>query len=127
MSVALEFKNDSMRRGGFSPAQWVLGRHPRRPGALGDEEEWGQLGVLQSQQDGSTEFGRSAAMRFTVRRHLFAKTVGEDTQPQCFVKRGMWTRNTAKATWLCTIATKDRSRLDLMGQGQLASLDSKVT
>lgn len=49
-----------MRRGCFSPSQWVLGRVPRRPGQQGDEDEWGQLGVLETRQDGATEFGRRA-------------------------------------------------------------------
>lgn len=67
MAVAAEATNDSMRRGGFSPALWALGKYPRSPGLQADEEEWGQLGVLSAQQDGSTEFGRRAAMRLTPR------------------------------------------------------------
>ena len=60
--VALETKNDVLRRDGFSPAQWVLGRAQRRPGSLNEESEWGQLGVLCAQQDSSTAFAQKAAM-----------------------------------------------------------------
>jgi len=48
--VANQVKNDTMRRGGFTPPQWVLGKYPRRPGSLAEENEWGQLGVLEAQQ-----------------------------------------------------------------------------
>eukprot|EP00972_Heterocapsa_arctica_P101246 14924055-Heterocapsa_arctica.AAC.1 len=37
-AVAMQVKNDSLRRGGFSPSQWVLGKHPRRPGPLAEED-----------------------------------------------------------------------------------------
>ena len=44
--VSQEVKNDTMKRGGFTASQWVLGRFPRRPGTKTEEEEWGELGVL---------------------------------------------------------------------------------
>ena len=64
-AIAQEVKNDDMRKGGFAPSQWVIGRHPRRPGGLNEEDEWGQLGVISSQMDSNTSFGQKAAMRFT--------------------------------------------------------------
>ena len=70
ITVALETKNDQMRRDGFSPSQWVLARYPRRPGSMLEESEWGQLGVLQAQQDSRTAFGMKAAMRFTAQRYF---------------------------------------------------------
>ena len=66
--VTMEVKNEGMRRGGFAPAQWVLGKFPRRPGALADESEWGQLGVLSAQQQGGTEFGIRASLRLTAQK-----------------------------------------------------------
>ena len=65
-AVVQECKNDTFRRGGFSPSQWVLGKYPRRPGSMLEEQEWGQLGVLQSQQDSGTAFGIKARMRCPV-------------------------------------------------------------
>eukprot|EP00972_Heterocapsa_arctica_P041389 6104560-Heterocapsa_arctica.AAC.1 len=53
-AVAMQVKNDSLRRGGFSPSQWLLGKHPRRPGSRAEEDEWGQLGVLKAQQKSDT-------------------------------------------------------------------------
>ena len=52
--VALETKNDMMRRDGFAPSQWGPGRFPHRPGGLTEESEWGQFGVLSAQQDSTT-------------------------------------------------------------------------
>ena len=57
MHVAVEMKNDLMRKGGIAPSQWVIGKYPRRPGDLCEEEEWGQLGVMQAQLESETEFG----------------------------------------------------------------------
>ena len=67
-TVALETKNDMMRRDGFAPSQWVLGRFPRRPGGLTEESEWGQLGVLSTQQDSSTAFTQRANLRLTAQK-----------------------------------------------------------
>ena len=66
--VVQETKNDSMRKGGFAASQWVLAKYPRRPGLQGCEDEWGQLGVLESQQHGATEFGKRAAYRFSAQK-----------------------------------------------------------
>ena len=68
--IAQEVKNDTMRRGGFTASQWVTCKHPRRPGALTEEMEWGQLGVLQAQQDSSTAFGIKASMRFEAQKQM---------------------------------------------------------
>ena len=38
--------NESTRKGGFAPVQWVLGRFPRCVGSIHDEEEFAKLGVL---------------------------------------------------------------------------------
>ena len=70
LTVALETKNDTVRRDGFSPSQWVLAKYPRRPGSLLEEAEWGQLGVLEAQCDATTAFGQKAAMRFTAQRYF---------------------------------------------------------
>ena len=61
-------KNEVLRKGGFSPSQWVLGKFPRGVGHLLDEEELGQLGVLESQSDPAGEFGIRAEYRLTAVR-----------------------------------------------------------
>eukprot|EP00973_Karenia_brevis_P004845 666538-Karenia_brevis.AAC.1 len=59
-----------MKKGGVSPSQWVIGVFPRRPGLLAEEQEWGQLGVMQDQLDSNTEFGMRAQMRLTARKEM---------------------------------------------------------
>ena len=54
VAIHCESKNDSMRKGGFAPSQWVTQRDSLRPGSMCEEDEWGQLGVLAAQQDSAT-------------------------------------------------------------------------
>ncbi len=74
--VAMEGKSDSMTRRGFAPSQWVLGKLPRRPGRLREEDEWGQLGVLAASLDSSTAFGQRSAMRLTVQKAFVRQDCG---------------------------------------------------
>ena len=57
-------KNNRMTNGGYTPSQWVIGRTPRTPGSLLDEEEFADLGVLELQNDPETLFARKAKMRY---------------------------------------------------------------
>ena len=41
--VAVEVKNEGMPKGGVAPSQWVIGKFPRQPGGMCEEEVWGQL------------------------------------------------------------------------------------
>ena len=75
MYVAVETKNDSMRKGGIAPSQWVIGKYPRRPGELCEEDEWGQLGVMQAQNESTTEFGIRAKQRLEARKPWCRSTV----------------------------------------------------
>ena len=68
--IAREVKNDDMRRGGYSPSQWVLSRFPRRPCSPVEEDEWGQLGSLQNQADPATAFGMAANFKFTASKQF---------------------------------------------------------
>merc|ERR1711965_1074947 len=68
MYVAVGSKNDSLRKGGIAPSQWVIGKFPRRPGGLCEEEEWGQVGVMQAQNESTTEFGLRAQQRLEARK-----------------------------------------------------------
>ena len=48
ITQVLGVKNDSVRAGGFSPSQWVLGRAPRGAASLMSEEDHAQLGAIQA-------------------------------------------------------------------------------
>ena len=41
IAVNCAVKNEHSRKGGIAPACWVLGKHPRDPGRLLEEEERG--------------------------------------------------------------------------------------
>ena len=62
-------KNEECKAGGFSAAQWVLGRAARVPGALLEEEEYASLGAISAQIDSATAFGRRAEMRAQYRKN----------------------------------------------------------
>ena len=61
-------KNEYLRRGGFSPSQWVLGRAPRGVGHMLDDEEIGHLGLLEGMLHGETAFANRAQYRLTARK-----------------------------------------------------------
>ena len=42
-------KNNTVKNGGYAPSQRVIGRLPRIPGSILDEEEFADLGVLELQ------------------------------------------------------------------------------
>ena len=48
--------NEMVRHGGFAPCQWVLSKLPRAPATQGDEEEFADIGAIQSHIDGPTAF-----------------------------------------------------------------------
>ena len=50
-SVVNPTKNGEIRHGGFTPEQWVVGKSTRVPGSMIDEDEFGQLGVLENAVD----------------------------------------------------------------------------
>eukprot|EP00435_Cladocopium_sp_Y103_P010747 s1054_g2.t2 len=49
-------KNDSSRVGGFSPAQWVLGKAPRSMTSAMSEEQFAELGASEARHDPSSIF-----------------------------------------------------------------------
>ena len=69
-AICQESKNTMMRKGGVSPYQWVLGINPRIPGLLTEDDEWGQLGVLEQNIDPSTAMGLRAQLRRTSRKNF---------------------------------------------------------
>ena len=49
-------KNGTARHGGFSPAQWVLGRSEKGPPSVVDESSWCDLGAIESRHDPTSIF-----------------------------------------------------------------------
>jgi hypothetical protein len=66
-AVSISCKNEMMRKGGIAPCQCVRGKFPRGVGHLLEEEEWGQLGVVQNMMDSTTEFGLRSKYRLDSR------------------------------------------------------------
>ena len=60
--------NDNTRKGGYSPSQWVLGKFPRRPGDLFDEDEFADLGVVSERLDPHSAFQKQTQMRLACKR-----------------------------------------------------------
>ena len=56
LNQVLMVKNDSSRVGGFSPAQWVLGRAPRSMASAMSEEQFAELGAIEARHDPSSIF-----------------------------------------------------------------------
>ena len=63
-------KNEAIRRVGFSPSQWVLGKLPRGAGRLLDEEEFANIGAVQGRVDPGTEFEMHNRYRMEARQHF---------------------------------------------------------
>ena len=70
-------KNEAVRRGGFSPSQWVLGRAPRGVGHLLDEDELGQLGALHPKEDDAAgDFAIRSKYRLSARKAFVKEDCG---------------------------------------------------
>ena len=66
-----------LRKGGVAPRQWVLGKFPRGAGHLLEEEEWGQLGVVQGTMDSTREFGLLSQYRLESRKQFVEQGVSQ--------------------------------------------------
>ncbi len=55
--------NEQHRVGGFSPAQWVVGRQPRHAGELGDDDAGHDPNTLEERVDPTTEFAERMRIR----------------------------------------------------------------
>ena len=60
--------NENSRKGGFAPAQWVLGKFPRRPGEMMDEDEFADLGVLSERLDPQSAFQLQTQYRLACKK-----------------------------------------------------------
>ena len=56
LNQVIMVKNDSSRVGGFSPAQWVLGRAPRATASVMSEDQFAELGSLEARHDPTSIF-----------------------------------------------------------------------
>ncbi len=60
--------NENIRKGGFSPAQWVLGKNPRDVGSIFDEDEHAHLGVVSERIDPESAFQRKIELRLACKK-----------------------------------------------------------
>ena len=126
MCEVVATKNEFIRHGGFSPQQWVLGKAPRGVGQILDEQELGDLGVLESQVDGATQFGRRSEMRFAARKAFSCtRTAAADLAPLYSGRQHPSTQVIKLEISSCTdsIAKQERTRLGLQ---QPESSDSRT-
>ena len=70
-------KNDQVRHGGFSPATWVLGKTPNRPGDRMDEDTYADLGILTAKCDPEAVFARQQELRIEARKALVKVDCGK--------------------------------------------------
>ena len=113
-------KNEELRTGGFSPAQWVLGKQPRGVSRMLDEDELGQIGMFNSMgtADPQTEFGMRAQLKHAARKAF--------VQRDCSVKvaRAL-TRNARPLTLkLVTLSATERSKSRLVNPSNLVSQET---
>ena len=76
-SAINQAKNSLIRRSGFSPAQWVLGRQTRLPADLTDESEVTRLGALSLSLTPTSRFYQKSKLRFAA-REAFVKVSCSD-------------------------------------------------
>ena len=62
--------NDGVRKGGFAASQWVLGKYPRSPGDMFDENEFADLGCVTEKIDGESAFQGLTQMRLACKKAL---------------------------------------------------------
>ena len=86
-AIVCQAKNSMLRRGGFSPMQWVLGRSLRAPGSLTEEGEADRLQVHEAALDPRSQFSRVQALRTTAQQAF----IQEDADAH--VRRGMLGRS----------------------------------
>ena len=76
-----------MRKGGFAPSQWVLGKFPRNPGSVVDEHEFADLGVMSDQIDPDAAFRRLVDIRRSCRQAFAAEDCSLRVQ-RALVRKG---------------------------------------
>ena len=69
-SATNQAKNSLVRKSGFSPAQWVLGKDVRLPASLADEDEVGRVGAQALADTPGTRFHRKNQIRMAARENF---------------------------------------------------------
>ena len=62
--------NTTMNVSGFSPSQWVLGRNPREPGTLTDEQAWNDIGAMEGKFNGADAFALRQKSRLEAKKAM---------------------------------------------------------
>ena len=70
-------KNSLVRKGGFSPAQWVLGRDVRLPASLADDQEVMRVGAQALAATPSSLFYRKTQLRMAAREAFSRSATSE--------------------------------------------------
>jgi hypothetical protein len=60
--------NDGVRKGGFAASQWVLGKFPRTPGDMFNEDEFADLGCINEKVDGESAFYKMTQIRMACKK-----------------------------------------------------------
>ena len=117
-ATCVSVKNELVRQGGIAPSLWVLGKFPRGVGHMLEEEELGQLGVLEHQTDSATEFGMRAKWRLESMKAF----VRQDCSARLARARLRQSGSSKQEISSCTGKQKDRDGMD---QGALLVLITK--
>ena len=102
IAVKCAVKNEHSRKGGIAQACWVLGKHPRDPGGLLEEDERGQLGVLHVQhgeEHAATEFALKAQYRLECQKAFVRLDWGDRYAKTQLRQAAPIPKNTSAETW----------------------------
>jgi hypothetical protein len=72
--------NELARHGGFAPVQWVIGKLPRNPATVVNEDEYADIGAMQAHLDGPTAFALQAEYRLNARKEFVKYDCGKRVQ-----------------------------------------------
>eukprot|EP00439_Symbiodinium_sp_Y106_P077691 s2610_g16.t1 len=78
-------KNSMLRHGGYSPSQWILGKTPRGPPSLVEEDNSADLGSLEDQADPESRFALVHQARAEAKKAI-AVLQGEPILPEGLVQ-----------------------------------------
>ncbi|CAE7312962.1 unnamed protein product, partial [Symbiodinium necroappetens] len=73
-------KNMTMNVSGFSRSQWVLGRNPRGPGTLTDEQAWNDIGAMEGKLSGADAFALRQKSRLEAKKAMVKLDTSRRTQ-----------------------------------------------
>ena len=86
-SAINQAKNTMVRKSGFSPSQWVLGRSIRLPADLADDSEAVRLGALSLSTTPTSRFYLKSKLRFLA-REAFVQASNSEALKRAELRRG---------------------------------------